>query len=67
MITQAYSNRIKQINPQQLRFLDKSQLIDKQVKLIAKEFSQIRGNLQIESLKVSTKRKKFNEILNQRE
>ena len=29
MITQAYSNRIKSLTPQQLKFLDKQQLIDK--------------------------------------
>lgn len=67
MITQAFSNRIKQLNEKHLKFLDKHQLIDKQVKLIAKEYVSIRNNLQIESLKVSTKRKKFNEIINQRE
>ena len=67
MITQGYSNRITQLNPQQLKFVDKHQLIEKQIKLIAKEFNQIRGNLQIESLKVSTKRKKFNEIITDRE
>ena len=67
MITQGYSNRITQLTPQQLKFVDKHQLIDKQIKLIAKEFNAIRGNLQIESLKVSAKRKKFNEIINDRE
>ena len=45
MITQGYSNRITQLTPQQLRFVDKQQLIEKQVKLIAKEFTQIQGNL----------------------
>ena len=67
MITQAYANRITQITPQQLKFVDKHQLIDKQVKLIAEEYAKVRKNLQIESLKVNAKRKKFNEIINQRE
>ena len=45
MITQAFSNRIKQLNEKHLKFLDKHQLIDKQVKLIAKEYVSIRNNL----------------------
>ena len=35
--------------------------------MIVKEFCQIRKNLQLESLKVSTKRKKFNELIAKRE
>ena len=35
--------------------------------MIVKEFCSIRKNLQLESLKVSSKRKKFNELIAKRE
>ena len=67
MITQGYSGRITCLRDKELRFVDRAQLVDKQCKMIVKEFCQIRKNLQLESLKVSTKRKKFNDLIAKRE
>ena len=64
MVTETYNERIQSLNERQLHFLNRTQLAEKQVRILAKEYHAVKSSLSVDPMGTGVKKKSKQKLQN---